>query len=75
MSSSHGDKRSFDVEMGEATSPAPIPTSPVEAAVCVADHLSFRERLVRCQAEKEQVQAGVEFPSSSALAIALGHGT
>ncbi|KAF3500944.1 hypothetical protein F2Q69_00042726 [Brassica cretica] len=45
MSSSHGDKRSSDVEMGEATSPAPIPTSPVEAPACVADHLSFREKL------------------------------
>ncbi|KAF3518279.1 hypothetical protein DY000_02058621 [Brassica cretica] len=61
--------------MGEATSPAPIPTSPVEAPACVADHLSFQERLVRRQAEKEQVRAGVEFPSSSALAIAPGHGT
>ncbi|KAF3514723.1 hypothetical protein F2Q69_00007303 [Brassica cretica] len=61
--------------MGEVTSPAPIPTSPVEAPACVADHLSFRERLVRGQAEKEQVRAGAEFPSSSALAIALGHGT
>ncbi|KAF2576445.1 hypothetical protein F2Q70_00005413 [Brassica cretica] len=74
MSSSHGDKRSSDVEMGEATSPAPIPTYPVEALACVADHLSFRERLVRRQAEKEQVRAGAEFPSSSALAIAPGHG-
>ncbi|KAF2561009.1 hypothetical protein F2Q70_00017465 [Brassica cretica] len=75
MSSSRGDKRSSDVEMGEATSPAPIPTSPVEAPACVADHRSFRERLVRRQAEKEQVRAGDEFPSSSALAIAPGHGT
>ncbi|WZZ59939.1 hypothetical protein YC2023_060046 [Brassica napus] len=75
MCSSHCDKRSSDVEMGEATSPAPIPTSPVEAPACVADHLSFRERLVRRQAEKEQVRAGAEFPSSSALAIAPGHGT
>ncbi|KAF3554460.1 hypothetical protein F2Q69_00016210 [Brassica cretica] len=39
------------------------------------DNLSFRERLVRRQAEKEQVQAGAELPSSSALAVALGHGT
>ncbi|KAF3518283.1 hypothetical protein DY000_02058628 [Brassica cretica] len=75
MSSSHGDKRSSDVEMGDATSPALIPTSPVEEPACVADHLSFRERLVRRQAEKEQVRAGAEFPSSSALAIAPGHGT
>ena len=75
MSSSHGDKRSSDVEMGEATSPAPIPTSLVEAPACVADHLSFREKLVRRQAEKEQVRAGAELPSSSALAVAPGHGT
>ncbi|KAF3502117.1 hypothetical protein F2Q69_00043719 [Brassica cretica] len=61
--------------MGEATSPALIPTSPVEAPACVADHLSFREKLVRRQAEKEQVRAGTELPSSSALAVAPGHGT
>ncbi|KAF3588090.1 hypothetical protein F2Q69_00029509 [Brassica cretica] len=64
MSSSHGDKRSSDVEMGEATSPAPILTSPVEAPACVADHLSFRERLVRRQAEEEQVRPA---PSSRPL--------
>ncbi|KAF3535490.1 hypothetical protein F2Q69_00019472 [Brassica cretica] len=58
MSSSHGDKRSSDVEMGEATSPVPIPTSPVEAPACVADHLSFQERLVRRQAKKEQARYG-----------------
>nr|VDD03862.1 unnamed protein product [Brassica oleracea] len=75
MSSSHGGKRSSDVEMGEATSPAPILTSPVEAPACVADHLSFRERLVRRQAEKELVRVGAELPSSSALAVAPGHGT
>ncbi|KAF3561158.1 hypothetical protein DY000_02017775 [Brassica cretica] len=75
MSSSHGDKRSSDVEMGEATSLAPIPTSPVEAPACVADHLSPRERLVRRQAEKEQVRVGAELQSSSALVVALGHGT
>ncbi|WZZ59399.1 hypothetical protein YC2023_059506 [Brassica napus] len=75
MSSSHGDKRSSDVEMGEATSPAPIPTSPVEAPACVVDHLSFRERLVRRQAEKEQgvtprdtgTLAGSVIPDASAL--------
>ncbi|KAF2531558.1 hypothetical protein F2Q70_00030313 [Brassica cretica] len=75
MSSSHGDKRSSDVEMGEATSLAPIPTSPVEAPACVADHLSFRERLVRRQAEREQgvtprdtgTLAGSVIPDASAL--------
>ncbi|KAF3520705.1 hypothetical protein DY000_02058445 [Brassica cretica] len=61
--------------MGEATSPAPIPTFPVEAPSCVADHISFREKLVRRQAEKEMVRAGAELPSSSALAVAPGHGT
>ncbi|KAF2537009.1 hypothetical protein F2Q68_00021008 [Brassica cretica] len=75
ISSSHGDKRSSDVEMGEATSPAPILTSLVEAPACVADHLSFQERLVCRQAEKELVRAGAEFLSSSTLAIAPGHGT
>ncbi|KAF2620997.1 hypothetical protein F2Q68_00039401 [Brassica cretica] len=75
MSSSHGDKRSSDVEMGEATSLAPIPTSPVEAPACVADHLSFRETLVRRQAEKEKARAGAELPSSPALAVAPDHGT
>ncbi|KAF2581820.1 hypothetical protein F2Q68_00003256 [Brassica cretica] len=55
-------------------SPSPRPfgyTSPA----CVADHLSFREKLVRRQAEKEKVRAGAELPSSSALAVAPGHGT
>uniref|UniRef100_M4F2L1 Uncharacterized protein n=1 Tax=Brassica campestris TaxID=3711 RepID=M4F2L1_BRACM len=75
MSSSQGGKRSSDVEMGEATSPAPIPTSPVEAPACIADHLSFREKLARRKAEKEPVQADTEIPSSSALAVAPGHGT
>ncbi|KAF3484699.1 hypothetical protein F2Q69_00054255 [Brassica cretica] len=81
MSSSHGDKRSSDVEMGEATSPAPILTSPVEAPACVADHLSFRERLVCRQAEKEQVVtprdagtlAGSVIPD--ALALSAGSST
>ncbi|KAF2551281.1 hypothetical protein F2Q68_00034607 [Brassica cretica] len=44
--------------MGDATSLGPIPTSPAEVPACVASHLSFRERLVRRQAEKELVQAG-----------------
>ncbi|KAG5400094.1 hypothetical protein IGI04_014701, partial [Brassica rapa subsp. trilocularis] len=64
MSSSQGDKRDSDVEMGEATSPAPILTFPFEAP-----------RLVCRQVEKELVRAGTEFPSSSARAIAPGHGT
>nr|VDD23358.1 unnamed protein product [Brassica rapa] len=75
MSSSQGGKRSSDVEIGEATTPALIPTFPVEAPACVADHLSFREKLTRRKAEKEPVRAGTEFPSSYALAVAPGHGT
>ncbi|KAF3519288.1 hypothetical protein DY000_02058591 [Brassica cretica] len=62
MSSSHGDKRSSDVEMGETTSPAPIPTSPVEAPACVADYLSFREKLIRRQAEKKKGRAADSMP-------------
>ena len=61
MSSSQGDKKDSDVEMGEATSPAPIPTSPAEVPACVAGHLSFREKLVRRQAEKGLAQTGSEF--------------
>ncbi|KAF2548120.1 hypothetical protein F2Q70_00023176 [Brassica cretica] len=57
MSSSQGGKRNSDVEMGEATSPAPILTSSIGAPACVADQLSFREKLVRREAEKEPVQA------------------
>ncbi|WZY99824.1 hypothetical protein YC2023_072153 [Brassica napus] len=75
MSSSQGDKIDSDVEMGEATSPAPVLASPAEAPACVAGHLSFREKLVRWQAEKELAQAGSEFPSSSAQVVAPGHGT
>lgn len=75
MSSSQGDKKDSDVEMGEATSPAPVPTSPAEVPACVAGHLSFREKLVRRQAEKELAQAGSEFPSSSAQVVAPCHGT
>uniref|UniRef100_M4F796 Uncharacterized protein n=1 Tax=Brassica campestris TaxID=3711 RepID=M4F796_BRACM len=61
MSSSQGGKRSSDVEIGEATTPALIPTFPVEAPACVADHLSFREKLTRRKAEKEPVRAGTEY--------------
>ncbi|KAG5384810.1 hypothetical protein IGI04_036280 [Brassica rapa subsp. trilocularis] len=70
MSSSQGYKKDSDVEMGEATSPAPIPTSPAEVPACVAGHLSFREKLVRRQAEKDLAQTGSEFPSSSAQVVA-----
>ncbi|WZZ51773.1 hypothetical protein YC2023_051880 [Brassica napus] len=75
MSSSQGDKKDSDVEMGEATSPAPVLTSPAEAPACVAGHLSFREELVRRQAEKELAQAGSEFTPSSAQVVASCHGT
>ncbi|WZY70670.1 hypothetical protein YC2023_002910 [Brassica napus] len=75
MSSSQGDKKDSDVEMGEATSLAPIPTSPAEVPACVAGHLSFQEKLFRRQAEKELAQTGSEFPSSSAQVVAPCHGT
>ncbi|KAF3569134.1 hypothetical protein DY000_02013454 [Brassica cretica] len=66
MSSSHGDKQSSDVEMGEVTSPAPIPTSPVEAPACVADHLSFRETLGVTPRDTGTL-AGSVVPDASAL--------
>ena len=74
MSSSQGDKRNSDVEMGEATSQAPVPDSSVEAPACIAGHLSFREKLPSRKAEKEPVRAGTEFSSSSTLAVAPDHG-
>jgi len=74
MSSSQGDKRSSDFEMGEATSQAPVPVPSVEAPACVAGFLFFREKLARRKAEKEQVRADTELPSSSALAIFPIHG-
>ena len=74
MFSSQGENRSSDVEMGEATSQAPFLASSVEAPSCIAGNLSFREKLARRKAEKEPVQAGAEFPSSSALAVAPDHG-
>ncbi|WZZ03230.1 hypothetical protein YC2023_089151 [Brassica napus] len=61
--------------MGEATSPALVLTSPAEAPACVAGHLSFREKLVRRQAENGLAKAGSEFPSSSAQVVAPCHGT
>ncbi|KAF2583116.1 hypothetical protein F2Q68_00004299 [Brassica cretica] len=69
-----GDKRSSDVEMGEATSQAPPPAPSVEAPACVAGFLSFQEKLARRKAEKESVRAAAELPSSSALAVAQTHG-
>ncbi|KAF3600016.1 hypothetical protein F2Q69_00036229 [Brassica cretica] len=74
MSSSQGDKRSSDFEMGEATSQTPVPVPSVEAPACVAGFLSFREKLARRKAEKEPVRADTELPSSSALAVAPTHG-
>ncbi|WZZ71557.1 hypothetical protein YC2023_082927 [Brassica napus] len=57
MSSSQGDKKDSDVEMGEATSPAPVLTSPAEAPACVAGHLSFREELVVASCHGTEVMA------------------
>ncbi|KAF3608584.1 hypothetical protein DY000_02048868 [Brassica cretica] len=74
MSSSQGEKRSSDIEMGEATSQAPAPASSVKVPACVAGYLSFREKLARRKAEKEPVRADTELPSPSALAVAPGHG-
>ncbi|KAF2532310.1 hypothetical protein F2Q70_00029854 [Brassica cretica] len=66
MSSSQGDKRSSDIEMGEATSQAPVPVSSGEAPACVAGFLSFQEKLARRKAEKEPVpqDAGTQVETS-----------
>ncbi|KAF2546326.1 hypothetical protein F2Q70_00021721 [Brassica cretica] len=69
MSSSHDDKRGSDVEMGEATSQAPVPVPSVGAPACVAGFLSFREKLACRKAEKESVRADTYLPSSSALVV------
>ncbi|KAF3588377.1 hypothetical protein F2Q69_00030285 [Brassica cretica] len=74
MSSSQGEKRSSDIEMGEATSQAPALASSVEVPACVAGYLSFREKLAHRKAEKEPVRADTELPSPSALAFVPGHG-
>ncbi|KAF3572203.1 hypothetical protein F2Q69_00058871 [Brassica cretica] len=63
MSSSQGDKRSSNVEMGEATSQAGV-----------AGFLPFREKITRRKAEKEPVRVETELPSSSTLAVAPTHG-
>ncbi|KAF2553567.1 hypothetical protein F2Q68_00034321 [Brassica cretica] len=77
MSSSHDDKRGSDVEMGEATSQAPVPVPSVGAPACVAGFLSFREKLACRKAEKESDagrQVKKSFPcvlDASALPIGL----
>ena len=72
MSSSQGDKRSSDVEMGEATSQAPVPLPPLRRQL--ASPASFREKLARRKTEKEPVRADPELTFSSALAVAPTHG-
>ncbi|KAF3543177.1 hypothetical protein DY000_02006860 [Brassica cretica] len=74
MPSPQGDKKSSDVEMGEATSHVPAPAPSIEAPACVAGFLSFHEKQARRKAEKESVRAAAELPSSSTLAVAQTHG-
>ena len=81
MSSSQGDKRTSDVEMGEATSQTPVPASSVEVPACIVGHLSFRDKLVRRKgASPSWCRVPILFcsgrcsPSSSVLAVAPDHG-
>ncbi|KAF2546617.1 hypothetical protein F2Q70_00021822 [Brassica cretica] len=53
MSSSPSEKKSSDVEMGEANSALPTPAMHEATPTFVAGFLSFKERLSRCSAEKE----------------------
>ncbi|KAF2536671.1 hypothetical protein F2Q68_00020166 [Brassica cretica] len=55
MSFSPSEKKSSDVEMGEANSVLPTPAMHEATPTFVAGFLSFKERLSRCSAEKKGV--------------------
>ncbi|KAF2549841.1 hypothetical protein F2Q68_00033951 [Brassica cretica] len=73
MSSSQSDKTGSDAEMGEATSQVPGLVPSDSAPACVADLLSFREKLARRKAEKEPIHDDTELPSSSVLVVTPTH--
>ncbi|KAF2531377.1 hypothetical protein F2Q70_00029545 [Brassica cretica] len=73
MSSSQSDKTGSDAEMGEATSQVPGLVPSDSAPACVADFLSFREKLARRKAEKEPIHDDTELPSSSVLVVTPTH--
>uniref|UniRef100_A0A0D3D5S1 Uncharacterized protein n=1 Tax=Brassica oleracea var. oleracea TaxID=109376 RepID=A0A0D3D5S1_BRAOL len=74
MSSSPSEKKSSDVEMGEANSALPTPAMHEATPAFVAGFLSFKERLSRRSAEKEggriqpEVQALLSSHATSTLA-------
>ncbi|KAF3573697.1 hypothetical protein F2Q69_00059067 [Brassica cretica] len=70
MSSSQSDKNSSNVEMVEASSQAPESTPSDNAPACVADFLSFREKMARRKAETEPIHVCAVPPSSPALVVA-----
>ncbi|KAF3551467.1 hypothetical protein DY000_02006550 [Brassica cretica] len=69
MSSSQNDKKSSDAEMVEASSQAPESTPSDNAPSCVANFLSFREKMARRKAEKEPIHVCAEPPSSPAPVV------
>ncbi|KAF2604218.1 hypothetical protein F2Q70_00027054 [Brassica cretica] len=75
MSSSPSEKKSSDVEMGEANSALPTPAMHEATPTFVAGFLSFKERLSRCSAEKEGGRIQPEVPailSSPAMSTSAG---
>ena len=75
MSSSPSEKKSSDVEMGEANSALPTPAMHEATPTFIAGFLSFKERLSRCSAGKEGGRIQPEVPailSSPAMSTSAG---
>ncbi|KAF2584919.1 hypothetical protein F2Q70_00037038 [Brassica cretica] len=75
MSSSPSEKKSSDVEMGEANSALPTPAMHGATPTFIAGFLSFKERLSRRSAEKEGGRIQPEMPailSSPAMSTSAG---
>ncbi|KAF2594762.1 hypothetical protein F2Q70_00042768 [Brassica cretica] len=75
MSSSPSEKKSSNVEMGEANSALPTPAMHEATPTFIAGFLSFKERLSRCSTEKEGGRIQTEVPailSSPAMSTSAG---
>ncbi|WZZ64899.1 hypothetical protein YC2023_076269 [Brassica napus] len=75
MSSSPSEKKSSDVEMGEANSALPTPAMHEATPTFIAGFLSFKERLSRRSTEKEGGRIQTEVPailSSPAMSTSAG---
>ncbi|KAL0771931.1 hypothetical protein Bca101_037082 [Brassica carinata] len=75
MSSSPSEKKSFDVEMGEANSELPTPAMHEATPTFIAGFLSLKERLSRRCAGKEGGRIQPEVPaifSSPAMSTSAG---